>query len=84
MPHCAHAYVREFNVNTLSSPLAPPFSLPEIDGFSKTPQEMRQSSFPYMMDERVQLAQLFYPNNDKDLGHRDQGENYQPAQGYPV
>lgn len=71
-------------MNTFSSPLFPPpllSSFPEINGFSKKPQEMRESSYPYMMNERVQLAQLSYPNNDKDLQHRDQTENYQLAQG---
>lgn len=42
---------------------------------------MRESSYPYMMDERVQLAQLSYPNNIKDLQHRAQTENYQLTWG---
>lgn len=47
----------------------------------KKPQDMRDSSYPNMMDERVQSAQLSYPNNNKDLQHRDQTENYQLTQG---
>jgi len=79
-PFCAPAYVRECNdMNTFFSPLfSPPLlsSLPRIDGFSKTTQEMRESSYTYMMDERVQLAQLSCPNNNRDLRHRDLTENY--------
>lgn len=71
-------------MNTFSCSLFPhPLlsSLPVIDGFSKKPKEIRESSYPYMMEERVQLAQLSYPNNNKDLWHRDQTENYELTKG---